>query len=126
MAASDAATALVLFAHGSRDPQWAAPFHAIREQVSRLRPATAIELAFLELMQPSLEAAVDQLVAAGHARIVIAPLFMAQGAHMKRDLARILTTLTERHPRLDIELLPAIGEAAPVMDAVGAWLADHV
>jgi len=118
--------ALVLFAHGSRDPQWATPFRAVQKKISAARPGLRIELAFLEIMQPSLPDAIDRLVAAGHGRLVVAPLFMAQGAHLKRDLAELLTAARARHPDIDVLLLPAAGEADPVLDAIGAWVTTHV
>ncbi len=118
--------ALILFAHGSRDPQWAAPFRAVREKIATARPQLMIELAFLEFMQPALPEAIDRLAAAGHGRLVIAPLFMAQGAHLKRDLMKLLSEAVTRHPEIDIELLPAAGEADPVLDAIGDWVTTHV
>ena len=68
-----AATALVLFAHGARDPQWAAPFKRIQAAIRAQRPGVVVELAFLELMQPVLADAIGTLVAAGHRNITIAP-----------------------------------------------------
>ena len=41
-------SALVLFAHGSRDPEWARPFEALRARLERRLPATPVVLAFLE------------------------------------------------------------------------------
>ena len=122
---SDATTALILFAHGSRDPQWAEPFRAIQRNVAAKKPALAVELAFLEIMQPSLPDAVEGLVASGRTRLTIAPLFMAQGAHLKRDLAEILAKLRDRHPGVDVALLPAAGEVEGVLDAISSWLVAH-
>ena len=52
-------TAIILFAHGARDPGWAAPVH---ELAARLKKAgVRAEPAFLEHMQPGLESAVDAL-----------------------------------------------------------------
>ena len=118
--------ALILFAHGSRDAQWAAPFRAVQKKIALARPGLRIELAFLEIMQPSLPDAIDRLVAAGHVRLVIAPLFMAQGAHLKRDLAELLTSARARHAHIEIVPLPAAGEAEAVLDAIGAWVTAHV
>lgn len=118
--------ALILFAHGSRDPQWAAPFRAVQQKIATARPQLKIEVAFLEFMQPTLSDAIDSLAAAGHGRLVIAPLFMAQGAHLKRDLMKLLSEAVTRHPEIDIKLLPAAGEADPVLDAIGAWVTTHV
>jgi sirohydrochlorin cobaltochelatase len=118
--------ALILFAHGSRDAQWAAPFRAVQKKIAMARPGLAIELAFLEIMQPSLPDAIDRLVAGGHERLVIAPLFMAQGAHLKRDLGELLTSARGRHPHIEVVLLPAAGEADAVLEAIGAWVTAHV
>lgn len=117
--------ALILFAHGSRDPQWAEPFRTVQKNVSAKKPGLAVELAFLEIMQPSLPEAVDRLVAAGHTRLTIAPLFMAQGAHLKRDVAQLLAKIRERHAAAEVVLLPAAGEVNEVVEAIGAWLVNR-
>ena len=118
--------ALILFAHGSRDPQWAAPFRAIQQRVARAKPEVAVELAFLEIMQPSLGDAVARLAASGRTRFTVAPLFMAQGAHLRRDLAALVADVRTRHSGVDIEVLPPAGEAEAVLDAITAWVCTHV
>ena len=118
--------ALVLFAHGSRDPRWAEPFRAIQRKVSAAKPHVTVELAFLELMEPKLGDVVDRLASAGAARVTIAPLFMAEGAHLKRDLAELMTRLAQRHPLLELKLLPAAGEVEAVLDAISTWAASSV
>jgi sirohydrochlorin cobaltochelatase len=118
-------SALVLFAHGSRDPEWAAPFRNVQQRVAAKSPQLVVELAFLELMKPSLPEAADRLAAAGCEHITIAPLFMAQGAHLKRDLGRLMDEVRARHPRIELSLLPPLGEVDPVIDAMSAWLAEH-
>ena len=118
--------AVVLFAHGSRDPDWAAPFRAIERRVAGAQPDADVALAFLEFMQPTLAEAVDRLVAAGCARVTIAPLFMAQGAHLKRDLGKLIADARARHPGVENTALPAAGEADSVMNAIGDWIAASV
>jgi sirohydrochlorin cobaltochelatase len=54
--------AVVLFARRSREPQWAQPVEARRAQ---LAARCAVEVAFLELMTPTLDEAVARLVARG-------------------------------------------------------------
>ena len=117
--------ALILFAHGSREPEWAAPFRTLQKKTAAKRRDVVVELAFLELMQPSLHDAVDGLVAAGRGHITIAPLFMAQGAHLKQDLARAMRELRKRHADVQFKLLPAAGEVDAIMDATSIWLAAN-
>lgn len=120
-----ASAALVLFAHGSRDPQWAQPFRAIQRKVSASNPALAVELAFLEMMEPDLSSTIGRLAEAGSTRITVVPLFMAQGAHLKRDLAQLLSDARKAHPAVEIVLLGAAGEGEPVQNAISAWITEH-
>jgi sirohydrochlorin cobaltochelatase len=117
-------SALILFAHGSRDPNWAAPFRDLQARIRRARPNMQVELAFLELMEPALPTVLERMAAAGHARVLLAPIFMAQGAHLRRDLATLVSQSRERHPHLDIVLLPAAGELDTVLEAMSAALIE--
>ena len=114
--------AIILFAHGARDPQWAQPFRKIQRAIRAKRPGVAVELAFLETMEPPLDKTVAKLVAAGHRRITVAPLFMAQGGHLKQDLPKILDAIRGEHPGAEIALLPAIGDVDAILDAIADWL----
>jgi sirohydrochlorin cobaltochelatase len=118
-------SALVLFAHGSRDPRWAQPLETLQEKVRRQRPTLAVELAYLEMMTPSLPDALQALAAAGKRRITIAPLFMAQGAHLRDDLAALVAQARNRHADVRIKLLPTIGEVEAVIEAMSIWIAAN-
>ena len=48
----------ILFAHGSRDPQWRLPIEAVAAQISNRQPSTQVRCAYLELCAPSLPDAV--------------------------------------------------------------------
>ena len=118
--------ALILFAHGSRDPKWAEPFQAVRQRVLASRPSVMVELAFLEIMPPSLAELIDRLAGSGCMRFTIAPLFMAPGAHLKRDLAQIVDDVKQRYPDIQLSLLPAVGEVEDVLDAISVWLVKQI
>jgi len=113
--------AIILFAHGARDPEWAQPFRKIKRALEARRPGVTVELAFLELMEPGLPDAVAKL-AGSHRSITVAPLFMAQGGHLKNDLPKILDALRAEHPGVKIELLPAIGDVDAILGAIAGWL----
>lgn len=53
---------LILFAHGARDPGWAAPLHDTVDRVRAEQPDRPVRLAFLEFLAPTLEEAGDDLV----------------------------------------------------------------
>lgn len=115
-------SALVLFAHGARDAQWSEPLRAIQKAVARSRSDLTVELAFLEIMKPTLGETVADLTRTGHTTVTIAPLFLAQGGHLKRDLARLVADLRTRHPVSEITVLPAIGEVDELVRAISEWL----
>ena len=115
-------SAIVLFAHGARDPEWALPFEKIAEIVRARQVDTPVVLAYLELMQPKLAEAVDVLAVQGVQNITLIPMFLARGGHLKQDLPRIVAEIRASHPKLNISLAPAIGE----VDSILAQLADWV
>jgi sirohydrochlorin cobaltochelatase len=118
--------ALILFAHGARDPEWALPFEKIRALVSSQRPDLVVELAYLELMTPRLAEAMDRVASSGVSDVTVAPLFMAQGGHLKEDVPRLLADVERRHPDVKMRLLPAVGEVDALLNAISAWLAASV
>ena len=112
--------AIVLFAHGARDPRWAEPFEAVAARVRAAAPECDVALAFLELMTPALGDAVGGLVAAGAARVDVVPLFLGTGGHLRRDLPQLVDALRGAHAGVDIRLHAAIGEHAVVVEAMAA------
>ena len=114
--------ALVLFAHGARDPRWAEPFQRIQTALRARRPDAVVELAFLELMQPALTDVISRLATDGHRRIIVAPLFMAQGGHLRNDLPKLLDALRAQHPAVTLDVLPAIGDVEDILQAIADWL----
>jgi sirohydrochlorin cobaltochelatase len=112
--------ALILFAHGARDPRWAEPFVAVAERIRRTDPGRLVQLAFLEMMAPDLQAAADRLAAAGATRIDVVPLFLGTGGHLRTDLPPLLDSIRSAHPKLDIRLHEAIGENAAVIEAIAS------
>lgn len=113
-------TALILFAHGSRDPEWAAPLRRVCALVRAQAPTLRVELAFLELMAPSLPETAAGLVDEGFARIVVLPMFIAQGGHLKHDLPQIIDELRAAYPQVHFEQAAALGDADAIVHAIVA------
>jgi sirohydrochlorin cobaltochelatase len=113
--------ALILFAHGARDPRWAAPFERLREIAQAALPATNVSLAFLELMSPRLPEAVASLVEKGCGKVSLVPVFLGQGGHVLRDLPLLVDELRGAYPGLEISVAPAVGEDAAVLDAIARY-----
>ena len=114
---------IVLFAHGSRDPGWAAPFERLAARVRERRREADVAIAYLELMPPTLEEAVAALVGRGARDVTVVPVFLAPGGQVRRDLPLMVDALRARHPGLAFRVLPTLGEADALIDAMAAWIA---
>ncbi len=113
--------AILLYGHGARNPEWAQPFQRIRDAIKLRDPRALVEPGFLELMRPSFEEGVACLVDQGATRIVVVPIFMAAGSHVKKDLPRLAADAMDRHAGLHIDLAAPVGE----VDSVLAAMADY-
>ena len=111
---------LILFAHGARDPRWAAPFEAVAARVRVQRPDMLVRLAFLEIMSPSLPDAGAELAALGCHDLQVLPLFLGAGGHVRKDLPLLVDALRNAHPWIAVTLQPAVGE----IDSVTAAIVD--
>lgn len=114
---------ILLFAHGSSDPEWAQPFQRLRQMLQSSLAGHRIELAFLESMRPGFDDAVDGIAAGGRGRITVVPLFIAQGGHLREDIPKLVSRARARHPAIDFRLLPPLGEVPEVLGAIAAWIA---
>lgn len=104
-------TGIILFAHGSRDPQWRLPIEAVARQIIERQPGTLARCAYLELCLPSLPDAATDLIAAGARKIRVFPLFLGVGKHAREDLPLLISELKAAHPGVAVELLPTAGES---------------
>lgn len=111
-------TALILFAHGARDPEWANSIRRVQAAIHCQVPDIPVELAFLEFMAPDLQVCTTQLIRDGATRIVVLPMFIARGGHLKRELPEILLALCSSHPAVEFVLGDAIGEHELVVQAM--------
>jgi sirohydrochlorin cobaltochelatase len=114
--------AIILFAHGSRDPLWHKPIEAVAQAIAVRDAHTPVRCAYLELSQPSLPEAGAELVASGATHIRVFPMFLGVGKHAREDLPELMTQLRADHPGVNFELLPTAGES-PRLTALMAELA---
>lgn len=108
--------AVVLFAHGSRDPLWSRPIEAIAGRMAAMQPDVPVLCAYLELMQPDLAGAVQTLAESGARQVRVVPMFLGVGKHARQDLPALVRELEARYPDLTFHLEPAIGEHPQVVD----------
>ena len=113
---------IILFAHGSRDPQWRLPIEAVAAQIAQREPGALVRCAYLELCLPSLPDAATYLIADGARALRVFPLFLGVGKHAREDLPLLIEEIRFAHPDVVVELLPTAGES-PKLTALMADIA---
>jgi len=125
-------TANILLAHGSRDPKWKIPFQdmtqAIKQhEMSSLDPSQEmiVELAYMELCEPSLESMCEKLFKQGIELINIYPVFFAAGIHLRVDVPKQLKAI-EAELGVRTKLHPPVGQEKAVQDAITQVILDRL
>jgi sirohydrochlorin cobaltochelatase len=112
------AKAIVLFGHGARDVRWREPFDRLATLWKAQHPDVLVELAFLELMQPSLEDAIASHVASDATEVIVVPVFFGQGGHLRNDFPVLLSACQDKFPSVTLSATPAVGEDEAVLQAI--------
>ncbi|QWE02871.1 sirohydrochlorin chelatase [Polynucleobacter sp. JS-JIR-II-b4] len=110
--------AIILFGHGARDVRWREPFDRLIDLWRQQHAGILVELAFLEMMQPSLEEAVTTLGTQGATEIKVVPVFFGQGGHLRNDFPVLLDACRDKFPNIHLSTTPAVGEDLAVLQAI--------
>lgn len=111
--------ALVLFAHGSRDPLWAKPIEAVAQAMHlQLGDQALVRCAYLELTTPSLPEVVAELSTGGVIQVRVLPMFLGMGRHAREDLPQLMNEVIAQYPHIHFDMLPSVGENPEVIQAL--------
>ncbi len=90
-------TGLLIMAHGSPHPESNAPIYAIAERVRACGRYAAVTICFMDLNQPSIPDAIDDMTGRGIKHIIATPYFLQLGNHVNDDLPAIIAAARIRH-----------------------------
>ena len=107
--------AVILFAHGSRDPLWAHSIETVAQQLRQQYLDAMCSCAYLELTEPDLPTATAQLVQAGCTQLTILPMFIGTGRHARVDLPVMVEQLRQCYPDVHFSIATPVGEDARVI-----------
>ena len=117
--------AIILFAHGSRDPLWHQPIQAVAQRIQTRDATVLVACAYLELTQPDLPQAAQQLIDQGATELCIVPMFLGVGKHAREDLPVLVEALRRAHPAVEINCQSAVGEQAALLDLLADLALSH-
>lgn len=112
---------IILFGHGSRSADYSRPFERIRVAMLARQPGAVIELGFLELTSPGLDASIEVLVSRGVTQLTVVPIFIGAGKHVLKDLPQMIGNAMDRFPGLEVVIAAPVGEVPAVVDAMAAF-----
>ncbi len=87
---------------------------ALRER----RPGEIVEIAHMEIAQPSIAEGIARCVAAGAGKIVLHPYFLGPGRHTQESIPALVAGASAQHPGLEIRIGQPLGLHEGVIDAV--------
>jgi precorrin isomerase/sirohydrochlorin ferrochelatase len=90
---------LLLIGHGTRSAAGADELRRFAAALGKARPDVAVDAGFIEFVEPSLDEAIDQLVADHATHVVAIPLLLLGAGHLKDDGPSALARARARHPR---------------------------
>jgi len=106
---------IILLAHGSSDERWCRTFEKLAAPTVESVPGA--QIAYMELVEPSLDAIVKEGVHDGVRSFTVVPLFLAAGRHLRKDVPAMIKAL-EQNFDVTIGLAPPIGENPQLGDAI--------
>ena len=92
--------AVVYIGHGSRMIEGTRHFMEFMEKVKKETNIPIQEIAFLELISPSIHETMEKVIATGARDILVVPVLLFAAAHYKRDIPVELAVIQERHPEV--------------------------
>ena len=100
---------VLLIAHGSRRAEANEDLVRLAEAVRRLEIYPVVEIAYLELAEPTIAQGGRRCVEGGAKRVLMLPYFLSAGAHVVEDLERHRAELAAGFPRVEFRLCPPLG-----------------
>ena len=111
--------ALVVVAHGSRDPRALSTVRRLLDGVRALRPGLPVHLGHIELNAPLLPDTLAELDARGTRAAVLVPLLLSRGYHVKQDIPDMAAGA-----RLHTRVAAPLGPHPLLVDALHARLTE--
>ena len=117
-------SAVLLIAHGSRRDEANQDLVRLAELVRARGEYPLVEIAYLDVVEPTIPQAARRCVEQGARRVLMLPYFLSAGSHVEEDLQRYRRELEAAYPDVVFRLCPPLGLHPGVVDVVFARLAE--
>lgn len=117
-------TAVLLIAHGSKRAEANADLVQLAELVQARSDYPIVEIAYLELAEPTIPDGAAKCVGQGASRVLMLPYFLSAGNHVTEDLEGYRRRFAREYPGVNFVLCPPLGLHPQVVDAVLARIEE--
>ena len=101
--------ALILMSHGSRNSMANQEVIDLTHSVGLCAKQKFVAYAFLDVLKPTLDDSIEQMIEKGATQIDVLPLFLNTGNHVAKDIPHMIIEARKRHPHVILRLLRHIG-----------------
>jgi sirohydrochlorin ferrochelatase len=109
--------AVVLVAHGSRDPRAAASTSALARAVAAAHPGWEVHASYLDHAGPRPLDVLAELSARGHRRVVLVPLLLTAAYHGRVDVPAVADAARAARLPIAVTIADVLGPVSPVLVA---------
>lgn len=108
---------LIIAGHGTREPAGVAACLALVERVRTLLPGVRVEAGFVELTPPTIDSALDRVLAEGAGAAVVVPLMIGRGGHVQADIPDAIAAGRRPHPEATVVYTRHLGSPPALVSA---------
>jgi sirohydrochlorin ferrochelatase len=110
--------AILLVDHGSQLPDANRVLDRIADSVRARLAGAIVEVAHMELAEPSLAAGLERCAERGAREVVVCPYFLGPGRHTSRDIPQLVEQARAAHPELRVRVAAPLGFDERLVDVV--------
>lgn len=119
-------TALILIDHGSKFDAANVMLEEISEMVRARGVYDIVEVAHMDLAEPTLAQAFRACVEQGATRVVVHPYFLSPGRHSQSDIPRMTREAAQPYPHVEAYMTEPMGLDERIVDVVLARVQECI
>jgi sirohydrochlorin ferrochelatase len=112
----DAKTGILLVGHGTRRPTGNRAFLDLCRAAAQRAGRAAVEPCFLEIAAPAIDRGLANLARRGVARLVVVPMQLTAGRHVRHDIPNQVRQAMKSLPRMSVVFANHLGSHAGLVD----------
>ena len=107
---------LLVVSHGSHSPKTKLEVEALVKVLTSRNVSDLVELAFLEIENPSIPEGIDSLATQGATEIKIVLNFLNSGRHVNTDIPNIVEVAQKKYPSIKFSITSPVGQHPKIVD----------